>query len=188
MDQIAAFAETYSRITLSLDFSDTRRELITDGFDIAIRMGPKSKNSATSRTLFQVQRRLVASTAYLATRPKANDPTQLLDWRWLVLTPAQKVPVAFRKSDGKRLTIKPGARMNTNDAQALYQPARAGAGLAIVPDFLAEDDVASGGVEYVLPEWKLDPIDVFAVWPANAPKQGLVQLALDALSGSWAKP
>jgi DNA-binding transcriptional LysR family regulator len=116
MDQIDAFAETYSRITLSLDFSDTRRELIADGFDIAIPMGPKSKNSATSRTLFQVQRRLVASSAYLATRPKANDPTQLLDWSWLVLTPAQKVPVAFRKSDGKRLTIKPGARMNTNDA------------------------------------------------------------------------
>ena len=180
--QVAAFSETYPRIKLFLDFSDTRRALIDDGFDIAIRMGPKAKNSATSRKLFSVQRKLVASAEYLSTRQVPNDPKDLVGWDWLALTPAQNVPVAFGKADNTQATIKPKARIFVNDAKALYRLAQSGIGLAIVPDFLAHDDVDAGSMKYVLPDWELHTIDVFAVWPANAPKHGLIHLALDALS------
>lgn len=181
-NQIAAFAQAYPRIKLALDFSDTRRALIDDGFDIAIRMGPKAKNSATSRKLFSVERKLVASTTYFAGRTRPTIPDELVDWDWLVLTPAQNVPVALSKGTDIHATIKPDARIFVSDAQALYQLAKAGAGLAIVPDFLASEDVRSGSMKYVLPDWDLRAIDVFADWPANAPKQGLIHLALDALS------
>lgn len=181
-DQIAAFSSTYPRIKLILDFSDIRRELIDDGFDMAIRMGPRAKNSATSRKLFSVNRRLVASSEYLKRQPKTDNPADLADCNWLALTPAQNIPTAFYGSDRNQVTIKPDAHIFANDAQALYRLARAGAGLAIVPDFLAEADVTSGLMQYVLPDWELSAIDVFAVWPANAPKHGLIHLALDALS------
>ena len=186
MDQLATFSDTYPRITLSLDLSDTRRELIADGFDVAIRMAPYAKNSATSRKLFQVQRRMVASAAYVDSQPSIDDPNDLLTWKWLALTPALNVPVEFHAAGEKKLTIKPQASIQTNDAHALYRLARAGAGLAIVPEFLAGKDVAAGEVVYVLPDWKMNPLEVFAVWPANAPKHGLIHLALDALSGDGA--
>ncbi|MBM2322328.1 MULTISPECIES: LysR family transcriptional regulator [Marivita] len=180
--QIAAFSQAHPRIKLFLDFSDTRRALIDDGFDIAIRMGPKVKNSATTRKLFSVERKLVASAEYLAERTSPNDPNELVDWDWLALSPAQNVPLVFSKAKGTHTTIRPQARISVSDAQALYQLAKAGAGLAIVPDFLANEDVGSGSMKYVLPNWELHAIDVFAAWPANAPKHGLIHLALDALS------
>lgn len=181
-EQIATFSKAHPRIRLSLDFSDIRRDLIDDGFDIAIRMGPKAKTTATSRKLFSVERRLVASTDYLASRSAPDHPKDIADWDWLALTPVQNVPVAFTKAGGTQATNKPEARVFANDAQALYRLARAGAGLAIVPDFLADEDVQAGTMGYVLPNWKLRVIDVFAAWPANAPKHGLIHLALDALS------
>ncbi len=181
-EQIAAFSKTYPRIKLFLDFSDTRRALIDDGFDIAIRMGPKAKNTATSRKLFSVERKLVGSADYLSSRPVPDDPKDLIGWDWLALTPAQNVPLEFGKSGGIQATIKPEAHIFANDAQALYRLACAGAGLAIVPDFLASEDVEAGSMRHVLPDWKLRAIDVFAAWPANAPKHGLIHLALDALS------
>lgn len=181
-DEIAAFSEAYPRINLTLDFSDMRRELIADGFDVAIRMGPRPKGTGNSRGLFPVNRRLVASRAYLAQRRMPDEPRQILEWDWLTLTPAQNIPLAFRTNAGKTQTLKPEARLHTNDAQALYRLSVAGMGLAIVPEFLAEAGVADGSVEYVLPEWSLAPIDVFAVWPANAPKHGLIHLVVDALS------
>lgn len=180
--QIASFSKAYPRIKLLLDFSDTRRSLIDDGFDIAIRMGPKAKNSATSRKLFAVERKLVGSAEYLSSRPVPDNPKDLVDWHWLALTPAQNVPLEFRKTGVNQATIKPEAHIFANDAQALYRLARAGLGLAIVPDFLASDDVEAGSMQYVLPDWKLRAIDVFAAWPANAPKHGLIHLALDAFS------
>lgn len=180
-DRIAEFSKTYPRIRLSLDFSDTRRALIDDGFDIAIRMGPEPRPSATSRTLLRVRRRLVASTGYLASRPVPLDPRGLLDWDWLALTPVQNVPLNFENPDGAKITIKPDPSLFTNDAQALYRLSRAGLGLAVVPEFLATEDVAAGEMEFVLPDWGLPGIAAFAVWPANAPKHGLIHLALNAL-------
>lgn len=111
IEQIAAFSNAHPRIRLSLDFSDSRRDLIDDGFDIAIRMGPKANASATSRKLFSVERRLVASVDYLASRSVPTDPTDLADWDWLALTPARHVPLTFGKSDGPQATIKPEARL-----------------------------------------------------------------------------
>jgi DNA-binding transcriptional LysR family regulator len=63
----------------------------------------------------------------------------------------------------------------------MYRLARAGAGLAVVPEFLAEEDVAAGLVEYVLPSWALESIDVFATWPANAPRHGLIKLFINEI-------
>lgn len=182
MEKIATFSATYPRIQLSLDFSDIRRELIEDRFDIAIRMGAKSKKSATSRILFKVHRRLVASKSYLAAQADLHDVDDLLRLDWLKLAPAQNIPLTLRNQAGQTRTIKPEARLSTNDAQSLYRFACANAGLAIVPDFLVEDDLASGDMICVLPEWELPSIDVFAVWPTNAPKHGLIHLALNAIS------
>lgn len=95
-DQIAAFAAAHPRIKLSLDFSDTRRALIEDGFDCAIRMGPKLKPGPCTRKLFEVKRRLDASHAYLAGRPKARAPKDLLNWDWLMLIPAVNIPLEFK--------------------------------------------------------------------------------------------
>lgn len=180
-ERIAAFTAAYPRVALSLDFSDTRRALIADGFDLAIRMGPKVKRSPASRTLFRAPRRAVAAAAYLAARPAAAAPQDLMDWDWLSLTPAETVPLVFRRGGGDPVALKPPSRLSTNDAQALYRLARAGAGVAVVPAFLAEADVAAGRMAYVPPDWTLNPVDVFAVWPANAPKHGLIHLLLDAL-------
>ena len=140
------------------------------------------KNSATSRVLFGVQRKLVAATDYLSGRAPVSEPSQLLDWDWLLLAPVHNVPLPFAKPGAGRITIKPKANIFSSDAQALYRLARAGAGLAIVPEFLATDDVASGRISYVLPDWALNQIDVFAVWPSNAPKNGLIRLMLEELS------
>lgn len=181
-DAIAAFSRAYPRIQLTLDFSDSRRDLIEDGFDIAIRMGLNGKNTATSRVLFQVKRKLVASTEYLSTRPSINHPKQLQEWDWLALSPVRNVPVTFRKKRARPITIKSEPLVSCNDAQALYRLVRAGAGYAIIPDFLAANDVEAGRVEFLLPEWENVHADVFAVWPANAPRHGLVRLMLDHLS------
>ena len=180
-NRIAAFITAYPRIQITLDFSDTRRDLIDDGFDVAIRMSPTAQTSATSRKLFQVERKIVASKAYLDGHTPATHPRDLDQFTWLGLSPVQNLPLTFQKPGGRPVNFAPRARLTVNDAQAMYRLAQAGAGMGIVPTFLAERDVAEGSMAYVLPEWELPTLSVFAVWPANAPKHGLIHLALNAL-------
>src|SRR6056297_1687099 len=93
-----------------------------------------------------------------------------------------KRAIGVQRNEGTHATIKSNARIYANYAQALYRLARASAGLAIVPDFLARGDFEAGTMKYALPNWELRSIDVFATWPADAPKHGLIHLALHALS------
>lgn len=181
-DTLAVFSMNYPGIKLAIDYSDMRKDVITGGFDIAIRMQVHPKKSVNARALFEVERQLIASTDYLKNRPKVKTPDDVSDWDWIELTPVRHVKPLFRKSKTKHITIKPESHISANEALAVYHLAKAGAGLAVVPAFMAEEGINSGTVQHVLPEWKLDPISVFATWPSNAPKNGLISLLIDTIS------
>jgi len=181
-DQIASFSIKYPGIKLQLDFTDERGDLISGGHDIAIRAGLNKRSSATTKLLFSAPRLLLASTDYIKSRPKISRPEALKDWDWVELLPVRHIKPTFHKSKHKQVTLKPTAHIVANDAAAAYRLARAGAGLAILPGFLAEDDIAAGVVKQVLPTWQLQPIDVFAEWPSNAPRHGLIKLFVSEIT------
>lgn len=181
VEQIAGFTVANRKVQLTIDFSDTRKSLISDGFDLAIRMGWLKDSALIARKLSSVKRRLVAARSYLKARPKPASPADLNDWDWLELSPVRAKQPKFQKAGHKTMALKPASRISVNDAHALYQFARAGAGLAFIPDFLAEDDVAAGVMDYVLPDWQVEDIGIYAVWPQNAPKHGLTKYLVDHL-------
>ncbi|HBR61297.1 MAG TPA: hypothetical protein DEA94_02180 [Rhodobacteraceae bacterium] len=76
-------------------FCDPRCASINNGFDLAIRTGPKAKNSATSRRLCTVKHVLVASKTYISRRPVVQGPKGLTDWEWLALAQVQIIPLEF---------------------------------------------------------------------------------------------
>jgi len=90
----------------------------------------------------------------------------------------------LRNGDGETEQANPQSRIAANDAFAVYRLARAGAGVAVTPDFLAAEDVAAGHMRALLPDWRLESLDVFAEWPAHGPKGGAAQRLVDALAQS----
>ncbi len=180
---LAAFAIEHPRIKLLLDYSDMRKEIIGGGFDLAIRMGVNAKNSITSKILFDIERKLICSSQYFNQREKLNDPKQLKGWDWILLSPAQSR--GFSLERGKhRVTLRPVGRIVSTDARAVYEFARAGVGVAAIPQFLASDDIRAKNMVSLLPKWQLSPLQAFAEWPTNAPKHGLVKLLLENISAA----
>ncbi|WP_299916889.1 LysR family transcriptional regulator [uncultured Roseobacter sp.] len=179
--RMAEFSIAHPGVRLNLDFSDLRREVIGDGIDVALRMGWLEDSALKARKLYDVDRCLVAASSYLSTRPTPDTPKDVEHWDWVELT--QVKPMSeFQKAGHQPELLKPAARLSVNDAHALYHLARSGAGLAIVPDFLMEEDAAAGVVRHVLPDWSVAPVGVFAVWPPNAPKEGLTSLFVKFLA------
>ena len=180
--QLADFSTANANVQLSVDFSDTRKSLIGDGFDLAIRMGWLEDSALIARKLATVRRHLVISRAGFERRPRPATPRDLNDWDWLELAPVGTRKTSFRKAGHKAISLNPASRVTVNDAYALYRFARAGAGLALVPDFLAAADEHAGMVEHVLPDWQVEDIAIYAVWPNNAPKGGLTRILVDHLA------
>ncbi len=182
IDQMAVFSNSFPNVRLSIDFSDARRELIADGFDIAIRMGWLEDSSLMARKLFEVKRRLVASPAYIAARPKPASPEDISAWDWIELAPVRHRKLEFKNGRESVVIPMPEPRISVNEADALCRLARQEAGLAIVPDFLTEADIAAGALQRVLPKWKIPSVGVYAVWPSNAPRDGLVKRLIGHLA------
>jgi len=181
VDRIAQFTATYPAVRLTLDFSDLRREVIADGIDVALRMGWLEDSSLKARKLFDVQRYLIAAQSYVDQRSKPESPNDLQDWDWLTLAQVG-LTTEFRTEGKPVITLKPNPRLSVNDAHALYHLARSGAGLALVPEYLTQEDIAAGLVRRVLPDWNVASVGVYAVWPPNAPKEGLSALFINFLA------
>ncbi len=180
-DAIAHFMSRYPRVRLTLDFSDSTKELIDHGFDVAIRFWLRAKKSPTTRKLFTVDRVLVASPDYLNSRAGIKHPSDLQELDWLALSPVHTRGIGFTRKD-TIVKIKPNARVFANDVRSLYRLATNGLGVTSIPKYLAEDGVNSQQLEYVLPDWRLDQLHVFAEWPGNAPKHGLIHLLVNSLT------
>lgn len=172
INDIAAFAAAYPGVRLSLSFSDLRRDLLIGNLDVAIRMGRLQDSGFRRKKLCEVRRRLIAASDYLAGRAPPRQPDELRDWDWLHLASVPRFAI-LTPGSGRPRKIDFAPRLTVDDAIALYRLARAGLGLAMVPEFLAADDLEKGFVMEVLPRWRLDTIGVYAVWPPNAPRQSL---------------
>ena len=182
-DILAAFMIAHPRVRLTLDFTDERRDIIADGFDIAVRMAVKTSKAAASRRLFEVRRKLVASPDFISQHPPARQPADLRDWPWMELSPVRTLPTRFYKDDVEQVVTRKTSVCACNDVQGLYRLARSGAGLAVVPDFVVDPhDIAENRICCVLPDWELERLVVFADWPTNAPKHGLINLLFTSLS------
>ncbi len=183
VDRFAEFAMANPLVQLSIDFTDVRRDLIGDGFDVAIRMGWLKDSTFMARKLFSVRRRLVAAQSYVEKRPKPNTPHDLSDWDWLELGQIWARKETFRNGDKEVTIARRASQISVNDAQALYRLTQAGAGLSILPVFLIKAGFDDGTLCDVLPDWNPSSLGVYAVWPPNAPRDGLVKNFVEFLIG-----
>lgn len=181
MDAIAAVGARFPKIELQLEFSDARRHLLNDGFDLAIQVGPHSDNVLNRQTLFEGRRCIVGARSYLSNCPTIRSPKDLLACQWVVLAGARGAKTKLRKAGTRSATIEPKGQVYADSSLAVYRLVKAGAGIAIVPEFLTVDEVTHESVEVLLPDWEIEALDVFAEWPPNAPKDGIVRLFISEL-------
>jgi DNA-binding transcriptional LysR family regulator len=185
---VAEFLAQYPEIQMELDLSDRVVDLIEDGVDLGIRFGPLTESSLIARKLGTIRLRCCASTAYLAEHPAPDTPAQLAEHDVLVFAPSGRiVPWMMHGPDGV-IDATPRGRLISNGVLALRDAARAGAGVTLLPEFVIADDVAAGGMAYVLPAWSLHASELFAVYPSTRNLSPKVRAFLEFLMAKLSPP
>lgn len=174
--RITDFCSRNPKIDIQLEFSDERRHLIDDGFDVSIQVGAKTIQAPNRQSLFEGRRCIAGAPSYLSQFGPIKTPNDLKGLSWVMLAGVKGSSQRLKRSGQRPVKIDPAGQIVANSSLAVYRFVKEGAGLAIVPEFLTEDDVAKGDVQIVLPDWQLDTLDVFAEWPSNASKDGIVSL------------
>lgn len=180
-EAIAEFSARYPKIEMHLEFNDARRNLIEDGFDLAIQVGTQKSRSLNRKTLIEGKRCIVAAQSYLDKSGPIKNPNDLQDSNWVVLAGVRGYKTKLTRPGHRSLVIEPKGQIHADSSLAVYAFVRAAAGVAIVPEFLAQEDARAGVVKILFPEWHIDALDIYAEWPVNAPKDGIARMLVSEL-------
>jgi DNA-binding transcriptional LysR family regulator len=147
--QLLRFLQDHPAIRLDLHLSDDRVNLIADGYDLVIRMGEMEDSDLLARKFSVMPNVLVASPAYLAAHGEPSSPADLP--RHQAIIPRPNLDRWTCGGETVRLRWKISTGMMSLNCQA----ARAGLGIAVVPYFMVADDLRSGSLRRVLPDYEL---------------------------------
>jgi DNA-binding transcriptional LysR family regulator len=187
---LGEFIAKYPLISLELDLTPRRVDLIGENFDVALRMGELADDaSLAARKVAQFSIGLYAAPAYLKQRGVPPEPEALMEHDALRLLQRNGDPAAWILSRGEaRWEGIPPGRATANSPELLTRLARSGAGIAAVTDHFAAAYVASGELVPVLEDWTLPSAPAWAVFPGRRLMPARTRVFLDALQAEFSGP
>ncbi|MDO9361047.1 MAG: LysR family transcriptional regulator [Polaromonas sp.] len=180
------FMAKHPQVQLDLSFEDRYTDLVSQGLDLAVRMGKLADSSLGARFLGANPWAMVAAPRYLkknGTPKKYRDlaghaaliySSVLGDDVWRLVTPR-----------GEAVTVPVTGRLRSNNLSAVLAAARNGLGIAAMPRYVAADSLASGHVVEVLSDHSLPEQEIHAVFPSPKLVSGKVQAFVAYLQGRF---
>ena len=159
------FLSDYPDLKIDLIMDDHYVDLVKNGVDMAIRVGPMSNSNLIAQKIGDSPRVTVASNEYLAAN---GEPKTLQDLKehncivYMLLTTRNEWH--FTGPVGEE-TISVNGRFRVNNPHAIRQAVLAGQGIAVTPIWLMGDCIKEGKVKIILDKYIPTPLDIHAVYP-----------------------
>lgn len=158
-------------LNIELDLSNRRVDLIEDGFDAVIRVGPLPSQDVVARPLQPYAMSLCAAPSYLRRRGTPRTPADL-DGHDCLSHLAWRGGHGWQLANGEPVDWE--ARLTSNDGYALREAAVAGAGLVLQPTALLAADIAAGRLKPLLRDYLPEPRPMHLVYlPDRRPRPRL---------------
>ncbi|RJG04804.1 LysR family transcriptional regulator [Noviherbaspirillum cavernae] len=164
---VLEFLVRYPDIEIELILNDRFIDLVEEGVDIAVRLGTTLPPNVVARKIAVSSRCLVASPAYLQSRPAIGQlhdlaQHQYIRFAWLPDGDA----IELHGPEGKVDLLTKG-RYRVNNALAIRESFLAGAGLGMAPAWLVQDLLDSGQLVKVLPKYSAPAQELFLLYPSR---------------------
>jgi DNA-binding transcriptional LysR family regulator len=179
--RLPKFLAAHPLLRLEMAVSDERQDLIADGADVAIRLGELNDSVFGARKLQTLERMLVASPAYLKTHGTPKTPADLASHD-CIFGPGNfgRASWSFRR-DGTETSVDVRGRIHTNSGPGLFASLMAGLGISMASTVMCQAEIKAGTLVPLLRNYKLDPVDVHAIFPGGPRPSTKVRALVDFL-------
>jgi DNA-binding transcriptional LysR family regulator len=187
---IARYMAANPRVTIELESTSRRVDLIGEAIDVAIRVRfpPLEQSDFVMRTLGESAQRMVASPALVKDMRLPLVPADLAALPSLDLAPATaKHTWELFGADGASVRVTHKPRLVTDDMAQLLHAALEGIGVAKLPTMVADPYLASGKIVDVTPGWTPRGGIVHAVFPSRRGLLPSVRSFIDFLAAEYAR-
>jgi len=159
------FMSEHPELEVDVILDDRVIDLVSEGIDVALRMGELADSTAVARRLATGRRSVVATPTYLEKYGVPQVPAEIAEHQAIVYTQLGNTWM-FRK-DGTEVSVAVAGRVRFTAAEGIRAAVNADLGLAITSDWMFWPELESGEVTRVLESWALPSIDLWAVFPSG---------------------
>jgi DNA-binding transcriptional LysR family regulator len=164
---IPQFVQRYPGIAISHDANSSLSDLVAEKLDLVVRLGSLADSSLKSRKLADYEIWLVASPR-LTGLQAVQQPQDLADLPWIANSNLDSpTHWVLESAQGQQTEVQGRTAHQSNSSSAIRALALAGLGVAVLPDWLVQDDVRSGQLQRVLPEYALPSQPIHLVFPGS---------------------
>ena len=154
------FADRFPGIDFDLDLTPRNVDLITEPFDLAIRMGKPGPSHLISRVIGRVTSRLYAAPGYLAAHGEPAHPAELERHQCLTMA---ALPTWELYDGTQTFSATVGGRFKANSVALLRQFAVQEMGILNLPERAVAHELATRELRRILPAWQGSPLPIHAV-------------------------
>ncbi|MGY3572194.1 LysR family transcriptional regulator [Vibrio paucivorans] len=164
--QVASdFMFKHPDVSIDLDFSSHRVDLIEEDFDIAFRMGKLDDAGFVARKLLDIEMGTLASPKYLQRYGTPSHPKELAQHH--CLTGSVKKWSFISCDDTQKVDTQVHGHLQCKNGRVLVKGALNGNGIIRVPTIYCQDEIAEGELQEVFEHWKIPTVDFSAIYPRD---------------------
>ncbi|MEP9348246.1 LysR family transcriptional regulator [Xanthobacter sp. KR7-225] len=163
--RLPQFLARHPDIEIDVLLDDRVIDLVSEGIDLALRMGELTDSAAIARRIARGRRSVLATPAYLARAGTPLAPADLAIHEAIVYSQLG-ASWTFRRN-GTEASVAVRGRVRLSAAEGIRAAVLADMGLTVNSDWMFAPELETGAVRRVLEDWELPPVDLWAVFPTG---------------------
>jgi len=186
---VSKFALSYPDIEIDLHVTDKPVDLIANNVDLAIRFGALPDRRLVARRLLRNRRYLCASPKYLRRHPAPTTVAQIGEHRCVIHNQNDEAHGIWRFTKGEHTeVIKVRAALSSNDGDIALGWVLEGHGIMIRSEWDLRKYVDARRLRILLPDFTLEPADLFVYYPSRQNMPARVRTFLEFLLQYFEQP
>lgn len=183
---LGAYTQAWPLVRLDIALSDRKIDLVEEGFDVAIRIGSLPQSDLIAKKLGAIHSIACAAPAYLARAGMPQTPADLSGHACLLYSLTEGGAEWRFASPAGPVIVPVTGPIKADNGDIIRLAAIGGAGIAMQPGFIVDDDIAAGRLVRVLPGWQSAELGVYAVYPSRKHLSAKVRTFVDFIAAALA--
>jgi DNA-binding transcriptional LysR family regulator len=180
---IAEFLARHPEVRFDVSLADRVVDLVEEGFDLAIRIGPPGADNLVARKLGETRLVPCASPQYLAQHGAPKTPEELARHNCFTYEYVSTRHVwRFRDRAGTEHAVRVAGSLHSNNGDLLAEAAAQGAGIVFEPAFIVGPEVRAGRLVPLLQDYVTPPVPIYALYPSRKHLSAKVRRFVDFLA------
>lgn len=186
MPLVSDYLDQHPEVRIDIDFSDRPVDLVEEGFDLAIRIGGESApDGIVSRVIAEYPVWFCAAPSYLERRGHPPHAEALSEHDCILFRSRTRTQEWFSQSGNEQVDkLLAQGRLRMNSAEAIRQAVLAGLGIALLPSFLIDEDLAVGFLVRLFPELGTRTVRILCLYPSRRLVDPRVRTFIDNVSAA----